>query len=224
MKIIILHGDDTVKSYERLRKFIDVARKRSWEVSYIDESDQSFEEMLSASSLFGSERFFILKDVKKIGKKEHAWLSKNYAMLPGNLIIYNEGSLNATAIKSFPPDTKFEEFKLPVVIWNFLDNLAPGKGEYSVKTLHKILEKEPSEFIFSLIARHFRDLTWVKYDPASAGFPFWKINKLKSQSSKFTAESLRCFINSLSDIDINVKTSKADLTAELDLLLIKQLE
>jgi len=224
MKIIILHGDDTVKSYERLKKFIDVAKERSWEVSHIDESDQSFEEILSASSLFGSERFFILKDVKKIGKKEHAWLSKNYAAISGNLIIYNEGSLNVTTIKSFPSDTKFEEFKLPVVIWNFLDNLAPGKGDYSVKTLHKILEKEPPEFIFSLIARHFRDLTWVKVDAASAGFPFWKINKLKSQSSKFTAEALRNFISSLSDIDINVKTSKADLTTELDLLLIKQLE
>lgn len=40
MKIIILHGDDNVKSYERLKKFIDTARNRSWEVSFLDESPE----------------------------------------------------------------------------------------------------------------------------------------------------------------------------------------
>jgi len=224
MKIIILHGDDIGKSYLRLKKFIDVARERSWEVSYIDESNQNFEEVLSASSLFGSEQFFILKDIKKLGKKEFVWLNKKYKELPGNLIIYFEGTLNATILKSFPNDSKIEEFKLPVLLWNFLDNLIPGRSEYSVKTLHKILEKEPVEFVFSLIARHFKDLYWVKVDAASTGFPFWKMNKLKSQTSKFTSEKLRQFIDLLSKMDIEVKTSKANLEDELDLLIIKQLE
>jgi DNA polymerase III delta subunit len=224
MKIIILHGDDTQKSYARLKKFIDVARARSWEVSNIDESNQSFEEILSATSLFGSEQFFILKDIKKLSKKEFTWLSKKYTTLSGNLIIYHEGVLGATILKSFPKESKIEEFKLPVLLWNFLDNLAPGRGDYSVRTLHKILEKQPVEFVFSLIARHFRDLYWVKTDSTSTGFPFWKINKLKSQTSLFTADQLKQLISGFSDIDVKVKTSKADLTSELDLLIIKSLE
>lgn len=224
MKIIILHGDDTGKSYLRLKKFIDVARERSWEVSYIDESDKSFEEILSASSLFGSEQFFILKDIKKLGKKETTWLNKKYKELPGNLIIYFEGTLNATMLKSLPGDSKIEEFKLPVLLWNFLDNLVPGKAEYSLKTLHKILEKEPVEFVFSLIARHFKDLYWVKADAPSTGFPFWKINKLREQASKFQTSELQEIVSDLSDIDIEAKTSKSDLISELDLLLFKHLE
>ena len=224
MKIIILHGDDTQKSYLRLRKFIDVAKERSWEVNYVDESEQKFEEILSASSLFGNERFFILNDIKKIGKKEFAWLNKKQEDFPGTLIIYSEGTLNATLLKSFPDSTKVEEYKLPVLLWNFLDNLVPGKGEFSVRNLHKILEKQPVEFVFSLITKHFRDLYWVKVDAVSAGFPFWKLNKLKSQASKFETQNLQKIIGILSDIDIDVKTSKAELISELDLTILKHLE
>lgn len=224
MKIIILHGDDNDKSYERLKKFIDVAKTRSWEISYIDESNLSLEEVLSATSLFGSEQFFILKDIRRLGKKEFAWLNRKYEELSGNLIIYHEGTLSASLLKSFPKTVKIEEFKLPVLLWNFLDNLIPGRTDYLVRTMHKILEKSPPEFLFSLISKHFRDLYWVKVDARSAGFPFWKMNKLKSQASKFTPEDLKKFISILSDIDIDVKTSNADLTNELDLLIIKHLE
>lgn len=224
MKIIVLHGDDTTKSYERLKKFTDVAHERSWEITNLDETSQNIEETLSATSLFGSQQFFILRDIRKLDKKEFSWLDKKSSDLPGNLIIYNEGIINATILKSFPKETKIEEYKLPVILWNFLDNLVPGKGDNSVRTLHKIIEKEPIEFIFSLISRHFRDLYWVKTDAPSAGFPFWKLSKLRSQAFKFTPESLKVIIEKLSEIDIEVKTSKADLISELDLLLIKQLE
>ncbi len=224
MKIIILHGEDTEKSYTRLKKFVDVARDRSWEVSYINDSNQSFQECLSASSLFGNERFFILKDIKKLGKKDLEWLKDNYLGLGGNLIIYSDKSLNVSTLKSFPKETKIEEFKLPVLLWNFLDGLYPGNDTREVQVLHKIIEKQPIEFVFSLIAKHFKELYWVKTGAASAGFPFWKINKLKSQASKFSEEKLKEIIGLLAEIDIKVKTSKTDLISELDLMLIKHLE
>lgn len=224
MKIIILHGDDTEKSYARLQKFVDVAKERSWEVTYIDDSNQSFEESLSATSLFGNERFFILKDVKHLSKKDFVWLNKKYIELSGTLIVYCDSVLNATTLKSFPKESKIEEFKLPVIIWNFLDDFIPGNCTREVSVLHKILDKQPVEFVFTLIARHLRDLYWLKTDAASAGFPFWKINKLKSQASKFSESQLKDLIGFLAEIDVKVKTSKASLADELDLLIIKQLE
>lgn len=224
MKVIVLHGDDTIKSFERLKKFIDVAKKRSWEVSYIEELDQTFQEILSANSLFGNERFFIVRDIKKLGKRELEWLKKKYSEITGNLIIYSEGAINSTLLNSLPKDTKIEEFKLPVLLWNFLDGLYPGNSTREVQFLHRIIEKQPVEFVFSLISKHFRDLWWVKVDAGSTGFPFWKINKLKIQSSKYSLETLSIIIGKLAEIDYKVKTSKADLLSELDLLIIKQLE
>jgi DNA polymerase III delta subunit len=224
MKIIVLHGDDERRLYERLVKFIETARSRSWEVAYLDDPAISLGEQLSSSSLFGSERFFIVRDIARLGKKELEWLNKNSKDLPGNLIIYHEGYLPQAILKSLPKDTKIEEFKLPVLLWNFLDGLYPGNSLKSVKQFNQIIGKEAPEFLFTLMAKLFRDLYWVKTDSASLPYPNWRVGKLKVQSQKFSIEQLKNLIEQLAEIDIKVKTSKADLTDELDLLIIKQLE
>lgn len=224
MKIIVLHGEDTEKVYLRLKKFIETAKSRSWEVVYLDESPFTFQESLSAVSLFDSERFFILKEIKKLGKKEFEWLNKKYEGLAGNLIIYHEGVLNATFLKSLPKDAKVEEFKVPKILWTFLEHIYPGNSEKVLKEFHQIIERDAPEFLFTLIVRQMRDVYWVKIDARSTGFADWKVNKLKYQADKFSVEKLMLFINRLAEIDVEVKTSKTDLVSALDLLIIKILE
>ncbi|MCX6703978.1 MAG: hypothetical protein NTZ07_00850 [Candidatus Woesebacteria bacterium] len=224
MKIIILHGDDERKLYERLSKFIETAKGRSWEVAYLDDPALSIQEQLSSSSLFGSERFFIIRDILRLGKRELEWLNKKSKDLSGNLIIYHEGYISQTILKSLPKETKIEEFKLPVVLWSFLDNLYPGNSGKSIVQFHQLVEKEAPEFIFTLIAKLFRDLYWAKVDSSTLPYPNWRVGKLKAQANKFTINNLQLIINNLSDVDIKVKTSKADLVSELDLFIIKQLE
>lgn len=224
MKIIVLHGEDTEKSYERLKKFIQTAKVRSWEVSYINESNQSFEENLASSSLFGNERFFLLNEVNVLGKRELEWLKKRYAKINGNLIIYHEGDLSAAFIKSLPKESRIEQFTLPKILWNFLDNLIPGNGAKLIVQFHKIVEKDAPEFVFSLIARQIKDLYWAKTEPTSLPYQNWRVGKLKSQSQKFEEGKLAGLIEQLSQIDIDVKTGKADLVSSLDLLFITKLK
>src|SRR4030043_1791073 len=215
MKIIILHGDDEKKLYARLARFIETAKSRSWEVSYLDDPKLSIQEQLSSSSLFGTQRFFILRDIKRLAKRELIWISKNIGKLPGNLIIYHEGYIPLTVLKSLPKDIKIEEFKLPVILWNFLEGLYPGNSTKSIQKLHILFEKEAPELIFTLIAKLFRDLYWVKMDATTLPYPSWRVGKLKTQSSKFTVDQLKLLIASLTEIDIKVKTSKSDLVTEL---------
>ena len=224
MKVIILHGDDERKLYERLSKFIETAKSRSWEVTYLDDAKLSIQEQLSSTSLFGSERFFIVRDTSRLGKKEVEWLSKKSRDLSGTLIIYHEGYVPQMILKGLSKESKVEEFKLPVILWNFLDGIYPGNSGRSVKAFHQIIEKEAPEFIFTLISKLFRDLYWVKTDSKSLPYPPWRIGKLKLQAGKFAINNLKLIINNLAEIDIKVKTSKSDLFSELDLLIIKQLE
>lgn len=224
MKIIVLHGDDERKLYERLTKFIETAKARSWEVAYLDDKKLSIQEQLSSTSLFGAERFFIIRDVTRLGKKEVEWINKKSSELSGTLIIYHEGYVSQLILKALPKETKIEEFKLPVILWNFLDNLYPGNSEKSIKQFHQIIDKTAPEFIFTLIAKLFRDLYWVKMDSSTLSYQPWRISKLKSQSAKFTTDKLKFLIEKLAEIDIKVKTSKSDLVSELDLLIIKQLK
>ena len=224
MKIIVLHGEDIVKSYERLKRFTEAARSRSWEVANLDESMSTVEENLSSPSLFGTDRFFILRDIRKLGKKEIEWLDKKYADLSGTLIIYHEGEIGQTFLKSLPKEIKVEEYKIPKIIWSFLEHLYPGNSNNAVKEFHQVIEREAPEFVFSLIAKQFRDLYWIKTDPSEIQYQSWRIAKLKRQASMFTSGELKELISLLADIDIAVKTSKSDLVSALDLMIVKQLE
>lgn len=224
MKIIILHGDDERKLYERLQKFIETAKERSWEVDYLDDNTVNLPEALSSTSLFAKERFFILRDVKRLGKKEAEWITKKYADLSGTLIIYNEGYIAKTILSSLPKVIKVEEYKLPVIIWSFLEHLYPGNSDKCIQEFHKIIERDAPEFIFTLIAKLFRDLYWVKVDSSSMPYPPWRTSKLKAQSARFSEVQLKAIIEKLAKIDIDVKTSKADLVSSLDLMMIKYLQ
>ena len=125
MKVIILHGEDINKSYERLRTFINVAKKRNWEIIYDDIS--------RTPSLFGQERLTIVRDYKLLGKKT----------VDGTLVVYHEGTLPVTFLKSLD-NPKIEEFKLSKLIWKFLDNM-------SIETFHEVIKTEAPEFVFAMI-------------------------------------------------------------------------
>jgi DNA modification methylase len=205
MKIIVLHGDYTTKLYERLNKFIEAAKKRGWEIVN-DEINQT-------PSLFNIERLTILRKYNLLSKKDLSNVSK----ISGTLVIYNEGRVPQLFLKELPKDTKIEEFKLPKIIWGFLDNI-------SIKRFHEVIKNEPVEFVFSVLAKRFRDLYWLKVSEASLPYQSWQIAKLKRQAQNYTLETLKKIIDKLAEIDVKVKTSKADLISELDLMLIKSLE
>ncbi len=138
MKIIVLHGDNIQKSYERLSKFVSEAKRRSWKIS-----DFSIEEVEN-QSLFGEECFYILKDYKLLTKHVLEKLKK----YSGNLIIYNAGKIPAPTLKNLGAD-KTELFELPQLIWKFLDNI-------SIEGLHKLLETEAPEYLLAMMAWKFK--------------------------------------------------------------------
>jgi hypothetical protein len=212
MKIIVLHGDDTVKSYERLGKFVDTAKKRNWEIV----TDQ----FPNTPSLFGTDRLIIYRDFSLLSKND----IKNFDRFDGTLVIYHEGTLPQTFLKQMPKDFKMEKFELPRLLFTFLESFYPGGSVRSIKLLHDLTKASAVELVFFMLARHLRDLYWVSIDPATSQYPSWRLGKLKSQAEKFDPGLLEQIISKLADIDIEVKSSKADLLTSLDLLIVKQLE
>ena len=162
----------------------------------------------------------IYRDYKLLSKDD----IKNFSKFEGTLVIYHSSDLPATFLKLMPKDFKMEKFDLPKLLFVFLENIYPGNSSYCLKLLHEVVKTEAVELVMFFIARHLRDLYWVKVDPISTGFPSWKTGKLKSQANKFTIDNIKLIIEKLSEIDILVKTSKADLLTELDLILIKELK
>jgi hypothetical protein len=212
MKIIVLHGDDSAKSYERLMQFTDVAKKRNWEIVT--------DEFPNTPSLFGVDRLIIYRNYQLLTKND----IKNFDKFDGTLVIYHDGVLPQTFLKLMPSDFKMEKFELPRILFTFLESFYPGNSERCLKLLHDLTKTEAIELTFYMLGRHLRDLYWVSIDTKSNQFPDWRLSKLKFQVEKFSPPKIKQIISELGDIDILVKSSKTDLLTALDLLIVKQLE
>ena len=132
MKLIVLHGDDTIKSYERLTKFIDEAKKRGWDIVN--------DKIEDTPSLFGTEKLIIMRDYKLIKKDNQALLTK----IPGTLVIYHQAKIPVLALKNLNAD-KVELFELPQLLWKFLDNM-------TIKNFHELLKTQAVEYILAMMA------------------------------------------------------------------------
>lgn len=224
MKIILLHGENSAASYNRLHKFISEAHKRSWEVVRIFDKTKNISEQLVSNSLFGDTRLIVIEDLKLLSKNDLVWLKKRGKDLPDTLILYQAGIVGKTVIKSLPPVDKVEEFKVPLLLWKLLDTFYPGNQKQFLRLLHEVAKKEQIEFIFALLAKQVRDLYWLKKDSKSIPYPSWKISKLKPIALKFNENQLENIISELSIIDVKSKTSDSELIDLLDLLAITYLK
>ena len=222
MKIIILHGDNYIESYIRLKKFIDISKSRGWDIEKISDNSKNLQETLVSDSLFQKQRIVILEDADIITKKTADWINKISPDISVNLIIYHKGILNQTFLKQFL-NAKIEEYKMPKMLWTFIDSFYPGNSRLSISLLKQVSAKEPPEFTFAMLARHLKDLYWTKISNEMP-YPSWKITKLKRQASRFSAEQLKIIISKLAKIDIKSKSSQENLYDLLAFLIATKLE
>lgn len=225
MNIFVIHGEYKTKSYERLGMYINKAKERDWDIIKLgDNSNLSFSEALSSDTLFAKGKLMICEDTSLLTKTNLSWLKRNTARFEGNFVVYSDNKLSESLLKSLEPIKKIEEYKLPRTIFNFLDSFYPGNAQNSLVILHELASVEPAEFIFSLLGKHLRDMYWVMASPSDIPYPSWRVDKLERQANKFKGDEIKKLINDLALIDIDVKTSKANLTDSLDLLIVTKLE
>ncbi|MBU0572081.1 hypothetical protein KKE18_00075 [Patescibacteria group bacterium] len=204
---------------------IQVAKERGWEIVKIDSSNNlSLPEKFTTSNLFEGERLYVMENLAKIKKTDFEWLKKNIKRLSGTTIIYHDGTITNNLLKLIPKVTKTEEYKLPKLIFKFLESFWPGNSTNSIKLLHEVIKEESPEYIFNLLSRHFRDLYWATLDRNSMSYPAWRVSKLTQQASRFENGKIEELIKTFAEVDIEVKTSKANIVDSLDFIIASELE
>ncbi len=224
MKIFLIHGDHTLNSYNRLQDYVKRLKDQNIEIQRIENETKEIREKLLGQSLFSNSRFIIIKDINIINSNLIKWINKNDKRINANIIIYHRGIIPQKLIKSLGRIEKNEEFKIPKLIWSFLDSFFPSNIKNAYKLFHEVLKNEPIEFIFAMLVKQTRDIYWTKVDPKTMDYPSWRVGKLKNLASKFDLEKLEKLIEEIAITDIKVKTSQADLTQSLDFLIAKYLE
>ena len=225
MNILVIHGDNIEKSYERLKMLIDEAKKKGFAIERVSTNDYlSLSERLVSRGLFEEKKLIIAENINSLKKTDLNFLKKKVSKLSVDLIIYHQGIIPRTFLTSLPKGYKEESFEIPKYIWKFLDSFYPGNSVSSLKLLHELVKSEPVEFILYLLAKQLKDLYIVNKESTALTYQGWRISKLKSQASKFTIGKIKEIIIDLSGADIKSKTSKGNLIDSLDFIISTKLE
>lgn len=225
--MIIIHGENTVNSREKLINLLDLAKSHKQEVIRVeakDLSESALEEILGASDLFGTKKTIVIEGLHSLPKsaKQKALIKMIASSDLHTIILWEKRSLTKTMLKPFAKAEVFE-FKISKTLFAWLDTLGKqGNETKKLQLLHDALNSDGDYFCFIMLIRQVRLLIQAKSGTKIAGAPFM-ITKLKTQADNFSQSELLNLYKEILKMDYAQKTSKSLLSLNqwLDLLSIK---
>jgi len=223
----IICGQNTIEAYKSFLDEKKQLRKLGFEIIEID--PQKFEEIISWKKdnllLFSQKKAFFTRNLnKKINKKNERQkkiiekIIKDESFI---LIDFEEG-LEKRDLKITDKKTEIKEFKLPLSIFNLLDNLYPKNLNSFIKNFNLLTKEIDEELIFYMIIKRVRQLLQIKFDQKIENVQSWQLKRLIFQAKIWSQEKLIKLYQSLFTIEKNMKTGNTpfDLKKSLELLFI----
>lgn len=223
--MIVLHGENIVKSRQRLVELIATHKAEGKDIKIVASKSltrSTLEEMLGGSSLFGTTQVMVIEELHSL--PESAKKKDLVALLAGSseeIVLWEKRLLTATMLKKFP-SARVDTFKASSGLFQWLDTLGVSKDKKTLLAqLQEIIKEESAHFCFTMIARQVRLLISTLDDGKITGAPF-VIAKLRKQAQRFTLQQLLAVHKQLLEIDYKQKRSlsKLSLEQELDLLVL----
>ena len=221
--MLIIHGDNQVESRQFLISQIEQAKTKDKEVVRFEGKKIELERLhqaLEGLSLLRKKKLVVIENLltKSPQKSIIDYLIKNQ---PRNLIIWEGKEISQTKINKFKAQARF--FKLPPIIFKFLDALLPGNSRRSLSLLKQAVGQSSAENVFYMLARQIRYLiiaNQIGKEGLSELHSFQQ-QKIAGQARKFELSQLLTFHRKLLYIDWQQKTGQApmDLAGQLDLLV-----
>ena len=213
--MIIVHGEDTKKSYSFLSELTYGYKEKGFSVLSYDASEldiTSLEQKLIPLDLFGRQNLLVISQIfSGVKSKQKESLKKTLQFYQDKpIILYEQKEITSASLKAFS-SSQIESFKIPPAIFKFLESLTPG-SESSVSLYSDLLSQglEP-EFVFAMIVRQIRLLLKAKVAPQDIKIhPFAK-KKLLYQVQKFGLSQLVALHHSLYGIDKQIKLGVSPL-------------
>ena len=228
--ITIIHGDSINESREYfLKKKTEFQNLVSLDGQNISEGDLI--NFFSGGNLFFEEKNLAIENLlskNKLGKNLDGLIAiLNEHERKSNIIIWEEKEVSQKNLNLLPK-ASIQIFKIPKLIFNFLDNVKPGNGKNLIVIFHKLLENTPVEIILHMMVRQLRLLIAVSSSDKSDTIEElqkiapWQKGKLERQAVFFNRDKLINLYHKLYNIDLSGKTGtlSTPLAHAIDFLLV----
>lgn len=225
--ITIIHGDNIAES----RSYFFEQKKNLPNLKTLEGSDLSIDKL--ADEFLGINLFFEEKNIAIEGFLSKTKVIKNFEDLVdflnknsknSNLILWEEKEIGKRTLDKFK-NADIKTFKIPKIIFNFLDAIKPGNGRLLAELFHKLLENNPTEIIVFMLIRQFRLMLGVQSHSSIdeiSKMMAWQKGKITSQANLFGKAKLLELYSKLYEIDSKQKTGKLNVpvVSAIDIFLL----
>lgn len=225
--IYIIHGDDIVKSKNRVFMLTQGLKN----VSTFNAEKANPIEILSSfgsTDLFVDEKCIVIEKVLKLKKADLEQLLHLLSKLEktATVVLWHNTELSKIFLGKFK-NTQNESFLLPKLFFTFLDELTPKNLIKELNTLQKMEGVEAEQLFYSL-AKRVRQLMMVKaggnFEEVVKMSP-WQSKNLQRQASLWENAQLLSLYKNLFEKEVKFKSSGLylPLSKHLDIALIQEL-
>jgi len=209
--MIILHGEDAIKSYDRLSVLTQELKSKQVEVVTQDAEEIDITKLrqeLGSSGLFGSSKCFVIKNLltntKSINRDK--LLEVLNQVTDHEIILWENKGITAATLKKISK-AEVEVFSISPVIFKFLDSLRPVNTKNLLLSWKKLLNEgtEP-EFVFAMVVRQIKLLIQAKSGPSYIKLAPYPLRLITQQATYFSLDHLLDLYQKLYAIDVKIKT------------------
>lgn len=216
----LLHGDNVEASRTEFQRLITEARSK--DIRRLEGRSLDATELVQAygsNSLFGNKTLLAIENLFSTQLKKAKRIELFIELLKeihheADLIVWEEKELPKTLLTKINERISVRLFKIPVLIFQFLDSIGPNRGKFLLTTYQKLEEIQAAEIIFLMISRRLRQLLMVSCGVAPEGLQLWQSNKLRAQIRLFTTERLRELYAQLLRIDFSIKSGTSPFSLD----------
>lgn len=225
----LLHGDNQLLSRQRLTN-LTTTFKSQGVVEQVNLDGKKVElgevkQALEAGSLFGDQRLVVLEELLSApdSKRKKEVIDYLASVKSSRLVIvWEKKEIKVGNLKKIGKKFQVEIFKVPALVFKFLDSVGPGNQKQTLGLLSQLEDKEP-EMIFYLLAQRIRQLIIAK-DLGKKGLADlhgWQQSRLINQAAQFELDQIVRLYQNLLLIDYQQKTGQSpfSLKSNLDLLV-----
>lgn len=226
--IIVLHGEDTAASYERLLAL--QAQFKDSQKIWLEKKagEQELKEAIFSIDLISSKKLVVAENYLTTAKKIPAKILES---IPKDLvcIFWEKRPLTPAKISALKNLARVELFKPKTQLFTFLDNLVPN-----AKSPLIILAKLKDENLLWQLENRFLLLVLSKLNTrvdsavniTKRNIYDWQWAKIKYQAAKFNLETLMALFSASLKIDLMIKSGKTNLPQNtlISMMLLKYLQ
>ena len=232
--IYLLHGLNHLASRNYLNLLISQAKLKNQEIIRLDGEEVGLgdlKQVMDAGSLFGQDRLVIVENFFSRQQSKEKLAILKYLLkrdkpfketIPKQIIFWEKKQISASILKKLSKEWQIKLFKIPAIIFKFLDSLRPNNSKVLLSLLQQSIKADSANFVFYMLARQVRFLILTK-DLGKAGLPLpsWQQAKFLKQVENFTLKQLIIIYKKLLEVDTVVKSGQTlmSLESHLDLLI-----